>query len=75
MSAPFADDALAAYQAALSALLHLDLPAADKAHRLATDPAFEPYRAYVATFDSRLIETLTAVSRSHARKRGSGPRT
>jgi hypothetical protein len=74
MSAPHEDEGLAAYQAALSELLHLDLPAAEKARRLATDPAFEAHRAYVLTFDLRLLETITAVSRSHARRRGLGPR-
>jgi hypothetical protein len=68
------DDTLAGYQAALSELLVLDLPAEEKARRLQTDAAFEPYRAYVTSFDLRLIETLTILSRVHARRRGEEPR-
>jgi hypothetical protein len=68
------DETLAAYQAALSELLLLDLPAEDKARRLATDAAFAPYRAYVMSFDLRLLETLTVLSQAHARRRGLGPR-
>jgi hypothetical protein len=67
-------DALATYQAALSELLVLDLPAEEKARRLATDPAFAPFRAYVRSFDLRLVETLTVLCRAHAIRRGLDPR-
>jgi hypothetical protein len=68
------DATLAAYQTAFSELLALDLPADEKARRLATEAAFDPYRAYVTTFDLRLIETLSALCRVHARRRGVEPR-
>jgi hypothetical protein len=68
------EEALAAFQTALSELVALDLPAAETARRLATDPAFAPHRAYVTSFDLRLLESLTVVSRAHARRRGLGPR-
>ena len=74
MNTAIEDDTLAAFQAALSELLLLDLPADEKARRLATDPAFAPFRAYVLAFDLRLIESTSVLCRSHARRRGLDPR-
>ena len=63
------DDRLAALQDALSELFHAQLAPAEVARRLATDPAFADHRAWVTSFDERLIEVQNATVRAWAERR------
>jgi hypothetical protein len=63
------DDRLAALQDALSELFYAQLAPAEVARRLATDPAFAEHRAWVASFDDRLIEVQNATVRAWAERR------
>ena len=55
------DDALAAFQAALVALLAQDLPVEEVQRRLRHDPAFERFRDYVDSFEPRMIEVAAGL--------------
>lgn len=63
------DDRLAALQDALSELFYAQLAPDEVARRLATDPAFADHRAWVASFDARLIEVQNATVRAWAERR------
>ena len=65
-----ADD-LAAFQAALLALLAEDLPAETLLHRLREDAAFAGYREYVEGFEPRML----AVAAELVKKWGKQTRT
>jgi len=66
------DEGLAALQDALSELFYARLAPSDVAHRLATEPAFAAYRAWVTSFDERLIEAQNATVRAWAKRRPGG---
>ena len=53
---------LAAYQLALSELLVRERDPDAIARALATDPAFEPFRAYVTSFEPSLLELVARLS-------------
>jgi len=63
------DEELAALQDALSELFYAQLAPSEVARRLATDPAFDAHRAWVASFEERLIEVQNATVRSWAERR------
>ena len=63
------DDRLAALQDALSELFYAQLPPEEVARRLAADPAFAEHRAWVASFDDRLVEVQNATVRAWAERR------
>ncbi|HEX3764367.1 MAG TPA: hypothetical protein VHW23_36985 [Kofleriaceae bacterium] len=63
------DERLAALQDALSDLFYAQLAPAEVARRLATDPAFAEHRAWVASFDDRLVEAQNATVRAWAERR------
>lgn len=63
------DERLAALQDALSELFHAQLAPSEVARRLAADPEFAEHRAWVASFDERLIEAQNATVRAWAERR------
>ena len=63
------DEALAAFQDALSELFYEQLAPAELARRLATDPAFAAHRAWVTSFHERLLEAQNATVRAWAEPR------
>ena len=69
MTGGLIDDRLAALQDALSELFYAQLAPSEVARRLATDPAFAEHRAWVASFDERLIEAQNATVRRWAERR------
>jgi hypothetical protein len=63
------DERLAALQDALSELFYAQLAPSEVARRLATDPVFAEHRAWVASFDERLIAAQNATVRAWAERR------
>jgi uncharacterized protein len=60
------DPELAAFQEALAELLARGLSVDEVVRTLATDPAFEAHRAYVTSFEPRLIEVQLALCKRWA---------
>ena len=72
MTCGLIDDRLAALQDALSELFYAQLAPSEVARRLATDPDFAEHRAWVSSFDERLIEAQNATVRAWAERRSGG---
>jgi hypothetical protein len=65
---PIDDLALDALQEALTDVLARGLSPAETARILATDPAFAAHRAWVRSFEPRLIEAASSLVRVWARR-------
>jgi len=63
------DAALASYQKALLELFAGDLTDAERQERLRTDPAFQPYQDYIASFDPRCTEVASELVRKWSVRR------
>ena len=61
MRQPDEDAGLAAFQAALLDLLDQRVGSEELLRRLRTDPRMAPYRAYLDTFEPRMVEVATAL--------------
>jgi hypothetical protein len=70
MSREPTEEELAAFQAALLALLDQRLPVEQTLARLRTDAAFRPFAAYVGRFDGRMVEVAGQLVAKWGRRRG-----
>ena len=59
---------LAAYQAALLELLAQPLSPDELMHRLRTDKAFEAHRAYIESFEPRMVEVSALLVKKWGRR-------
>jgi hypothetical protein len=62
------DDELARFQAALLELLARDLPAPALQEHLRDDPAFAGFRAYVDTFEPRMLAVAAELVKKWGRQ-------
>ncbi len=65
---PPSDAELAAFQSALLELLAEPLSPAEIERRLRSDAAFEPHRAYIESFDLKMIEAAALLVKKWGRQ-------